>query len=262
MKYNRSTFSIPKMDCSSEENLIRLKLKGSEQIKSMVFDLKNRTLEIYHEDTSEPILAELEKLNLGAKHVSSELVETVEEDHVQDKKLLWIVLSINFFFFFLEILAGFLSRSMGLVADSLDMLADSLVYALALFAVGGTLILKKKISKIAGYFQLVLAILGIIEVSRRFFGFEQVPDFRTMIVISVLALIGNALCLYLLQKSRNREAHMQASIIFTSNDVIVNLGVIVAGTTVYFTNSKHPDLIVGAIVFLLVLRGAYRILKL
>jgi Co/Zn/Cd efflux system component len=83
-----------------------------------------------------------------------------------------------------------------------------------------------------------------------------------MIIISVLALAGNASCLYLLQKSKSREAHMQASMIFTPMDVIVNIGVIVAGAFVYITGSNIPDLIVGAIVFVLVARGAYRILQL
>jgi Co/Zn/Cd efflux system component len=83
-----------------------------------------------------------------------------------------------------------------------------------------------------------------------------------MIIISFLALTGNAICLYLLQKSKSQETHIQASMIFTSTDVIVNLGVIVAGVVVYLTTSKLPDLIVGTIIFVLVGRGAYRILQL
>ena len=55
---------------------------------------------------------------------------------------------------------------------------------------------------------------------------------------------------------------MRASMIFTSNDVIINLGVITAGTLVYLINSSYPDLIVGTIVFVLVVIGAIRILKL
>ncbi|HAS57040.1 MAG TPA: cation transporter, partial [Algoriphagus sp.] len=58
------------------------------------------------------------------------------------------------------------------------------------------------------------------------------------------------------------EAHMQASMIFTSNDVIINSGVILAGLLVYWFNSKLPDLIIGSVVFALVLQGASRILKL
>jgi Co/Zn/Cd efflux system component len=55
---------------------------------------------------------------------------------------------------------------------------------------------------------------------------------------------------------------MKASMIFTSNDVIINTGVILAGVLVLLTNSKYPDLIVGSIVFLIVVRGSFRILKL
>ena len=99
-------------------------------------------------------------------------------------------------------------------------------------------------------------------VIRRFFGVEKMPDFSTMIVISVLALFANATCLWLLQNSKRREeAHMKASLIFTSNDVIINLGVIVAGILVNWLNSNKPDLIIGSVVFILVIQGAIRILK-
>ena len=132
----------------------------------------------------------------------------------------------------------------------------------SLWAVGSTALRKKRVAKLSGYFQLSLALLGLIEVIRRFVGFEAMPDFRTMIIVSILALIANSICLYLLQKSKSQEAHMKASMIFTSNDVIINSGVILAGVLVLLTNSKYPDLIVGAMVFLVVVRGAFRILKL
>jgi Co/Zn/Cd efflux system component len=112
-----------------------------------------------------------------------------------------------------------------------------------------------------GYFQLLLALTGIIEVIRRFVGFERMPDFRTMIVISVLALIANAVSLYLLQKDKSKEVHIKAIMICTSNDVIINAGVITAGLLVNWLQSGYPDLIIGAIVFVIVARGAYRILK-
>ena len=67
---------------------------------------------------------------------------------------------------------------------------------------------------------------------------------------------------HLLQKRKSKEAHMQASMIFTSNDIIINSGVITAGLLVNWLNSGYPDLIIGAIVFVIVARGAYRILQL
>ncbi|MFT7036869.1 MAG: Co/Zn/Cd efflux system component [Cyclobacteriaceae bacterium] len=158
---------------------------------------------------------------------------------------------------------GLISKSMGLVADSLDMLADSFVYGISLFAVGGTLIRKKRIAKLAGYFQIALATIGFLEVLRRFVGAEELPDFSVMIIESVLALIANGICLYTLQKAKSKhEAHMKASMIFTSNDVIINLGVITAGVMVNWLNSSKPDLIIGTIVFVLVIQGAFKILKL
>jgi Co/Zn/Cd efflux system component len=143
------------------------------------------------------------------------------------------------------------------------MLADSFVYGISLFAVGGTVIRKKRIAKLAGYFQISLAIVGFLEILRRFFGNEVLPDFSTMIVVSSFALIANGLCLYLMQQSKSKEeAHMKASMIFTSNDVIINLGVILAAILVNLLDSGKPDLIVGTIVFVLVIKGALSILKL
>lgn len=260
----KSIYNITKMDCASEEQLIRMKLANMEQVKQMEFDISQKKLEILHSGEELPITAAIDSLNLNSSLVSSENTEETiyHSDDAEQRKLLWQVLGINFFFFALEMIAGFIANSMGLVADSLDMLADSLVYALALFAVGSTVLRKKKIAKVSGYFQLGLAILGLIEVLRRFLGFGEVPGFQMMIVISFFALVGNATSLYLLQKPKSQDAHMKASMIFTSNDVIINIGVILAGTLVYFTSSKIPDLIIGICVFVIVGRGAFKILNL
>lgn len=260
----KTTFRIAKMDCPAEEQLVRAKLEGMADIQSLKFNIPGRQLEIHHTNGYEGFLAALESLHLDTQLISSEVAEAMvtEDDRHGQSRVLWQVLGINFFFFALEIISGFVAGSMGLVADSLDMLADSIVYGLSLFAVGGTATLKKKIAGVAGYFQTVLAIMGFAEVIRRFLGQGETPDFQTMILVSLFALAGNAACLYLLQKSQSKEAHMQASVIFTSMDVIANLGVIAAGGFVYLTGSKTPDLIIGTIVFILVARGAYRIRQL
>ena len=259
----KSEIHITKMDCPSEENLIRMKLEGIDGIHKLEFDIPNRTLFVFHTGDVNTIHNLIEQLNLGAKVISTNETDNFNySDESNQRKLLWAVLIINFAFFVIEMSTGIISLSMGLVADSLDMLADSFVYAISLFAVGRGIKRKKKIASIAGYFQSILALTGLIEVIRRFIGFSEVPDFSTMIIVSILALIGNAFCLYLLQKSKSKDAHMQASMIFTSNDVIINLGVITAGILVNLLNSNLPDLIIGIIVFLHVIQGAVRILKL
>ncbi|WP_053976768.1 cation transporter [Mangrovimonas xylaniphaga] len=260
----KTIFEISKMDCPSEENLIRMKLQGMPGIQQLDFDIPNRALTVFHEGHLSQIEQAIVGLNLGGKQISSEHTNQTEfSEHKDQSKLLWTVLVINFAFFVVEMTTGLLSKSMGLVADSLDMLADAFVYGISLFAVGGTLIRKKRIAKLAGYFQILLALIGFAEVLRRFFGSEKLPDFNTMIWVSVLALLANGYCLYLLQKSKSKEeAHMKASMIFTSNDVIINLGVIIAGALVHWLHSNKPDLIIGSIVFVLVVQGAIRILQL
>ena len=252
------------MDCPSEENLIRMKLDGISSIKNLDFDIPNRKLIVFHNGQIDLIENSINELKLGGKKISTEQTGQTEfQEKLNQRKLLWTVLAINFFFFIIEMTTGLISKSMGLVADSLDMLADSFVYGISLFAVGGTLTRKKRIAKLAGYFQIILAVIGFGEILRRFFGDEKIPDFSTMIIVSIFALIANGICLYLMQKSKSKnEAHMKASMIFTSNDVIINLGVISAGVLVNWLNSGKPDLIIGAVVFVLVIQGAFRILKL
>lgn len=260
----KTTFEISGMDCPSEENLIRVKLDGISGIQHLDFDIPNRKLTVFHTDGAEQIERSILELNLGGKKTATE--QTDHSDFSGDtnqKKLLWTVLAINFAFFLIEASTGFIAKSMGLVADSLDMLADSFVYGISLWAIGGTLTRKKTVARLAGYFQIILAVIGFAEVLRRFFGTDKPPDFLTMIIVSVFALLANGLCLYLLQMSKNKEeVHMKATMIFTSNDVIINLGVIAAGGLVFWLNSNKPDLIVGTLVFILVLQGAGRILRL
>jgi Co/Zn/Cd efflux system component len=55
---------------------------------------------------------------------------------------------------------------------------------------------------------------------------------------------------------------MKATYICTANDVLANLGVILAGGLVAWTGSAIPDLVVGAAIAVVVFRGALRILRL
>ncbi len=259
----KSTFIVSQMDCPSEEQMIRMKLETFEQIKYLDFDIPNRKLEVYHVNGIKAIQISIASLKLGDSFEgTTEAEPPVMEDQSKQKRILWWVLGINFSFFVIEMTTGWISGSMGLIADSLDMLADSIVYALSLFAVGGAVSRKKKVAKFSGYFQMFLATLGFVEVLRRFLMSSETPLFQWMIIISFLALAGNLISLWLINKAKSNEVHMQASAIFTSNDIIVNGGVILAGVLVYFLGSKWPDLIIGGIVFTFVMRGAVKILKL
>lgn len=267
MEYSKTIYHVAEMDCPSEERLIRMKLQDfGNDITALDFDLKGRMLTVIHnaERLSE-ITSALESLDLGASLKDSGISDTNASDESNDsqqRSILVKVLIVNALFFIFEMTTGIISRSMGLVADSLDMLADASVYGLSLLAVGATVVRKKRVALWSGLVQMVLAVSGIVEVVRRFLLPEFTPVFSIMIWMSALALIANTYCLWLLEQSRSKDAHIQASVIFSANDVIINLGVIISGLAVWYFESRLPDLIVGAIVFLIVIRGAIRILKL
>ena len=259
----KTTYYVEQMDCPSEEQIIRLKIEPLESVLSLSVNIPQRTLKVIHSGDAEVITEALSKLGLGSSFETSEKAEEhTEVNQTAQKMILWWVLGINAAFFMIEMSFGLLSRSMGLVADSLDMLADAIVYGLSLMAIGTAVTTKKRVAKISGLFQMLLALIGFSEVIRRFFFSEAMPDFKTMIFVAALALVANVICLWLIQKVGSGEAHMQASAIFTSNDIIVNGGVIVAGLLVFLLRNPWPDLLVGGIVFGFVMRGAIRILKL
>ncbi|MCS6990180.1 MAG: cation transporter [Chloroherpetonaceae bacterium] len=258
-----SVFFVAKMDCMSEASLAEMKLKESPFVARLEADVPNRLLRVYHEGDSGRILSALNELGLQASLRSETIVEDeplAREERERDA--LKLALVINVAFFLLECVAGIWAESMGLVADGLDMLADAMVYGLALYAVGGAMERKKRVALVAGIVQSVLAIVGFWEVVRRFLGVESQPDVATMLVVSALALVANATCAWLLQRSKSKEAHVQASLIFTSYDALANVGVMLAAALVYLFRSNLPDLVIGALIFALVVEGAIRIFKL
>jgi cation diffusion facilitator family transporter len=177
-----------------------------------------------------------------------------------ERKTLLILLFINAFMFVAELLLGWLAQSTGLIADSIDMLADAAVYGLSLFAVGKGILHQAKAAQISGFLQIILGLGVLFEVFRRLvFGSE--PHSVLMISVGAAALLANIICLILISKHRDGGVHMRASWIFSTNDVIANLGVIISGILVAIIGSRYPDLIVGAIISFIVIRGGIRILQ-
>lgn len=267
----KTLFKVPKMDCPSEEKIIRLALVETSSIEHLKFDLKNRELTVIHSGTdAQSVLAKLTPLNFGAEIKSSEdykpNLDADEflfnpEDAKKESTVLKYLLAINATMFVVEIIAGLRAQSTGLIADSLDMFADAAVYAISLYAVGKAKKLQSNAAMLSGILQLLLALGALSEVVRRFiYGSE--PNSPMMMGVSLIALIANASCLILLAKHRDGAVHMKASWIFSTNDVIANLGVIIAGGLVYLFQSRIPDLVVGFVIALIVLRGAFTIIKL
>jgi cation diffusion facilitator family transporter len=178
---------------------------------------------------------------------------------VQRRILVW-VLAINAAMFVVEFTAGWLAQSTGLIADSLDMLADAMVYSVGLYAVGKTIRHKARAAMLSGALEFSLAIAVLADVVRRCIVGSD-PEGLWMMGIAALALLVNVASLMLLAAHRQGEIHMRAMWICTSNDVLVNFAVIASGGLVLWLGSPLPDLVVGILVSLLVLHNSIRIMR-
>jgi len=182
-------------------------------------------------------------------------IKNKEQHHV-----LILLLAINGVMFMAEMVAGIIADSTALIADSLDMLADATVYAIGLYAVGRSLLVKAKAAHVSGILQVVLGLGVLFDIVRRTVVGSE-PESTMMIVVGIVALIANTVCLMLIYKHRQGEVHMRASWIFSKNDVLANLGVISGGFLVAYTGSSYPDLFIGLIIATIVIRGGTHIIK-
>lgn len=250
-------------------------------VRRLEFDLGQRRLTVVHASTSDAIAAALQPLGLGARLTRSRILGPEEQaaiaasaadsagaaavdagsEDARQAQVLKQLLLINGAMFVIEIVTGFVAQSTGLIADALDMFADAAVYGVSLYAVGRAAAFKLRAARMAGWLQLALALGALAEVIRRaVFGSEPVS--ALMMGMGALALVANVASLLLLARHRDGGAHMRASWIFSTNDVLANLGVIVAGALVLATGSALPDLVIGTVIALVVANGARRILAL
>ena len=183
----------------------------------------------------------------------------IEEAAELERQTLRILIAINGAMFLAEAFAGWWGESTGLLADSLDMLADASVYGIALYAVSRSRRLQTSAATASGVVQIALGFGVLFEVVRRFL-FGSDPVSMLMMAVGTLALVANVSCLLLLAKHRESGIHMKAAWIFSTNDVIANLGVIISGGLVLYLGSRLPDLIIGALISAVVIRGGIQIL--
>ncbi|MBN1379790.1 MAG: cation transporter [Gammaproteobacteria bacterium] len=181
-------------------------------------------------------------------------------DQPKQRRILIIALFLNAMMFFVEFVAGWLADSSSLIADSLDMLADSAVYAISLYAVGRSLKHKAAAALTNGILELSLGTLVFVDIIRRII-FGSAPATTAMIVVGLLALLINVVCLYLLFGYRKSDINLKASWICTRNDVLANLGVILAAGLVAWLNTPWPDWIIAAVIAGVIVRSSLQIIK-
>ncbi|MSQ07304.1 MAG: cation transporter [Dehalococcoidia bacterium] len=185
--------------------------------------------------------------------------EELEVFWSRQTKTLWAVLGINASMFGVEVVAGLLAASTALLADSTDMLGDALVYAFSLMVVGRSVRWRAGAALLKGGIMAGFAVVVLAQAGYRFF-VPEVPDFRLMGIIGGLALAANVTCLLLLTRHRHDDLNMRSTWLCSRNDIIANVGVLVAAAAVFATNSRWPDLAVGLGITAVYARSAVYVL--
>jgi Co/Zn/Cd efflux system component len=184
----------------------------------------------------------------------------IETGNRGQRNVLISLLIINGLMFFIEFTFGMIGQSTGLIADSVDMLADAAVYGVSLYAVGKSIHAKVHAARLSGMLQVLLGLGVAVDVVRRFIG-GSAPESMYMITVGLLALMANVACLALIARHRKGEVHMRASWIFSRNDVLANTGVILGGILVTALASPLPDLVIGALISCIVIRAGIFIIR-
>jgi Co/Zn/Cd efflux system component len=186
-------------------------------------------------------------------------IELDASNAAERRTLIW-VLAINFLQVIVAGVVGVIADSTGLLGAALDNLGDAGVYAVSLYAVGRTIVAKVRVARLSGLLLIAFGLALFVEVLRRFFVGAE-PIGLAMIVTALANAALNVVCLKLLRSHRDRGVHLNASWIFTTNDMLANAGIVASGAAVMFFASPLPDLIIGLLVGGIVLKGGWNILK-
>jgi Co/Zn/Cd efflux system component len=166
-----------------------------------------------------------------------------------------LVLLVNAAMFVVELVSGFLAGSVALLADSLDMLGDALVYGFSLYVVARGPLWK---ARAAAAKAAVMGLFGVFVFGQLLYKllYPQLPTVETMGGVGALALVANGVCLAVLWRHRAEDINMRSVWLCSRNDLIANVSVLLAALAVWMTHSAWPDIVVGALICAVFLRSA------
>lgn len=171
-----------------------------------------------------------------------------------------IVLIINAVMFFVIAGAALYGSSTALLADSLDNFGDALTYGLSLYAVARGANTKAKVALFKGALILMAALVVASQIIYKLL-VPGVPIFEVMGAFSVIGLVANSICLFLLWRHRNEDINMNSVWECSRNDIASNISVFIAAGAVWLTGSGWPDIVVASGLVLLLFRSAFRVIS-
>lgn len=165
----------------------------------------------------------------------------------RQRRVLQLVLGINGAMFLVEFVAGVAASSTALLADSIDMLGDAIVYGFSLYVVTRGVRWQARAALLKGVIMAAFSVGLLVQVALKLaLGFK--PSAEVMGAIGLLALAANLACLGLLWGRRDDDINMRSVWICSRNDVMGNLGVLLAAAGVALTGGPWPDIVIGLLL--------------
>lgn len=191
-----------------------------------------------------------------------------DDDRIQDyshvtpgyRRALWTVVLLNVGYGAVEIVAGLMSGSQALMADSLDFLGDGTITLMGLIAIGWSLAWRARAALLQGLFLGALGVGVVASSIYRVFVLYQ-PEAGTMGLFGAIALAINVISALVLLPHRKGDANVRAVWLFSRNDALGNVAVIAAAGLVAWTGTPWPDLAVAIIVAGLFLQSSVSIVR-
>jgi Co/Zn/Cd efflux system component len=178
----------------------------------------------------------------------------------EQRRVLYAVLWINAAMFLAESIGGLMAHSTALVADSVDMLGDAIVYGFSLSVIHRGTAWKARAALLKGIIMAAFGMGVLTQVAVKIIH-GLTPTVEVMGAIGVLALTANLVCLVLLRRRRDDDINMRSAWVCSRNDVIGNAAVLAAAALVAVTRSAWPDILIGLLIAGVFGRSAVQIIR-
>ena len=206
------------------------------------------------------IFNRIKNKSLSVNDCCSSLENELAKVHDEKRNILVWVLIINASMFFIEAIYGWFAQSNALMADALDMLGDAAIFGFSLYVIRLNTIWQSRAGYIKGIIMAFFAIGVLTSSLYRSFN-PIIPEVTTMGVVGFLALAANLICALMLLGFRDTDVNMRSAWLCSRNDVLANVGVLLAAAGVAWTNSSWPDLVVGVSISGLILKSAIEVMR-
>ncbi|MCG2632976.1 cation diffusion facilitator family transporter [Bradyrhizobium sp. WYCCWR 13023] len=260
-------YRVTGMDCSACAAKIEAAARSVAGVRDAKVSIASQEMMLRTDDGT-ATLPEVERSITGLGYRLAR-IDADEDDHqVADlshvtpayRRALWIVVLLNAGYGIIEIVGGFLAGSQSVKADALDFIGDGVISFLGLIAVGWGLAARAKAALLQGIFLGVLGVGVLVATAYRVL-VQHPPEAELMGILALIGLAVNVAAAVVLLPHRLGDANVRAVWLFSRNDAIGNIAVVIAALLVAWTQTPWPDLVVAVVIAGLFLQSSFSIIR-